>query len=750
MNSCVIDVYDLMGFVESDNAIFDDMGALLSSYSSNKRSFPLAAPFNPSLETTVKLPLSESEALARKFARPVYAAVTYDDGGSVKRFYYFVEDAKRVANRTVALTLKMDTLNTYNLDGELAPTCYVTREHADRFSVARIDDGIISVHNEIDNADEGYAPSLFKTADTAIVEPTHNMDYFLIYKTRDDITAANLTNPVSCYLCPQDAVMVLAGGSGPVVTIAPADLAASTYYYMHVDGGAWEVTNGTQTFKSGDAQTMNYDNLSFPISGTLVGIEFYKTSGPDQVSMKPIFHNSVYGDVIRAANTIDGAYGSPSITLTKGKEYYSISVQTNQKSDYFRKNVVVVNSGTISDVYSKSFSAVDRADSKLIKIIDLPYCPVAKTIDGNGNWSFSGFEYDAVLGYWKATSVAMAFSASLPTGAAVSEFNAALTDHFDARTDKATFLNAAHFAKDPKKYNSSFYIVKFSYDTFSLSYSLETLSFDEQDATDVQMSISFKATNTINSNFLFTVSFGNVDAKGQTDYPNILLSTRNNEMPIFTNDYLNYLKTGYNYDKKSKAISASSSFISAGLSIATGVSAAAVGAATGNPITAAAGVSLIGSGVASISSAIASTIANENSLASKIAGLQAQATSTAGSDDLDLLKTYNGNRLRVMRYEASAEAMALFDTLFRCFGYKRAKYGVPDTTSRSWYNFAAANIVLAKDAGEVPADAFADETAKWAAGVTVYHLPLGAAVGYDIKREKENWEVAIVSAAYPG
>ena len=73
---------------------------------------------------------------------------------------------------------------------------------------------------------------------------------------------------------------------------------------------------------------------------------------------------------------------------------------------------------------------------------------------------------------------------------------------------------------------------------------LQTTSFD----------VYFKPTNTINSKFAFHFDFGSIAEFGtfkQTiDYEDYLLVNRNNEETIFSNDYLNYIRTGYNYDKK--------------------------------------------------------------------------------------------------------------------------------------------------------------------------------------------------------
>lgn len=40
--------------------------------------------------------------------------------------------------------------------------------------------------------------------------------------------------------------------------------------------------------------------------------------------------------------------------------------------------------------------------------------------------------------------------------------------------------------------------------------------------------------------------------KQTIDYEDYLLVNRNNEETIFSNDYLNYIRTGYNYDKKAR------------------------------------------------------------------------------------------------------------------------------------------------------------------------------------------------------
>ena len=64
--------------------------------------------------------------------------------------------------------------------------------------------------------------------------------------------------------------------------------------------------------------------------------------------------------------------------------------------------------------------------------------------------------------------------------------------------------------------------------------------------------------------------------KQTIDYEDYLLVSRNNEETIFSNDYLNYIRTGYNYDKKVREQTISKNNLDASIMTATfGLSAAA-------------------------------------------------------------------------------------------------------------------------------------------------------------------------------
>lgn len=98
----------------------------------------------------------------------------------------------------------------------------------------------------------------------------------------------------------------------------------------------------------------------------------------------------------------------------------------------------------------------------------------------------------------------------------------------------------------------------------------------------IAFDVYFKPTNTINSKFAFHFDYSTLkDAafgtfKQTIDYEDYLLVSRNNEETIFSNDYLNYIRTGYNYDKKVRERTISKNNLDASIMTATfGFSAAA-------------------------------------------------------------------------------------------------------------------------------------------------------------------------------
>ena len=123
--------------------------------------------------------------------------------------------------------------------------------------------------------------------------------------------------------------------------------------------------------------------------------------------------------------------------------------------------------------------------------------------------------------------------------------------------DMINFSNPSALRDDKletKRYNSSFHIEKLAYDSFSVAMPLERLTVNpnasEEDEA-VHAKITFYPSADFGSNRLFKVDPPEVYTwKHITDYEQYRFCSRNNELPIFSSNYITYRRTGYNYDKK--------------------------------------------------------------------------------------------------------------------------------------------------------------------------------------------------------
>lgn len=316
--------------------------------------------------------------------------------------------------------------------------------------------------------------------------------------------------------------------------------------------------------------------------------------------------------------------------------------------------------------------------------------------------------------------------------------------------NNAPAINDNRIVKDdPKIETSQFSTYKFLYDSFAQEVKLER--FGLTDATqNPTLPIKFKPTNTINSRFAFKFNWdlttwgSDANIKHGSDYDEYLLVNRNNEETIFSSDYLNYLRNGYNYDKKVKGEQSAMSYLMGGLQVAGAVVGFAASAFTGGASTAA-GVALATGAITTFASAGYQQYSNEQAMAQKLKNLQMQAANVSGSDDVDLLKYYCNNKLRFVVYKPlQFQRNALNDLFYYC-GYKHKAMGVPDTTSRVWFNFIQCKpVFIEEENGEVgaPYNKFWDDIkTRFMAGVTRYHKVNST---YDWAQEKENWEVSLL------
>ena len=124
----------------------------------------------------------------------------------------------------------------------------------------------------------------------------------------------------------------------------------------------------------------------------------------------------------------------------------------------------------------------------------------------------------------------------------------------------------------------------------------------------------------------------------------------------------------------------------------------------------------------------------------KLANLAAQSTAVMGSDDVDLLSYYNGNRLEIKKYDTTSQQKdALYKLFFYC-GYSHNVVAKPNIRSRYWFNFIQCKPVFNEEGATPYNDYLDDVKSRYESGVTVYHHHYDN-IRWDWEQKFENWEV---------
>lgn len=654
-----------------------------------------------------------------------YASIQNEDESPV---YYYITKAEVVSSSCIRLSLRMDTLNSL-LEVEsprrllFDKKTKVTREHEDRFYTTPLSSG--EYVRRIPLLSEGITPQLYKEREELLnLEDGNFGAWYLIYKT-DNITATEGTpNPVRAYLLNDEPITIRGASPTSEVTISVDTLinrrrGYNTLAFTRLEGNSGTITTHRTGFPVKTFSLSDYDAiilLKNPSSaeftlyalndGTTRDSELLGTTG--YITFTGVW---TYGGFMN--NSLKPSSNNFVINNAYELHYYI------EASD----NKLDVNIYT--SLSTIPFSALDRTDSRLVKVVTLPYCPI---------------KYSMVNGVFTPTE-----SITLKSGmiALNSRFEA-----FKVDLGKITQYNALRgstrslvpqigeerYILDSKLYHSDYYINKFVYDSFSYTIKLEqVLANYNREAVDfTKLYLDYVVSSEISGKFYFNLKtpLSSLDSQ---DYDFIIYVNRNNDMALYDSQFINYLRTGYNFDVKAKNRQEVTSWITTALSVGGTIA----GIATGNVALTAVSIT---STLTSITNAISSTIQAENTLNNKLAQLDAQKASVLNADDVSLLKEYSGNKLKYEMYRASEVVRKLLDDLFYYTGYLSNSYKVPTHDSRVYFDFLACEPVFV-DTFNYSNEVIEEVTAKLREGATFFHEVGGE---YDFAQELENWELSII------
>lgn len=757
MATCKIRIYQTH-LTPARNALVDNLDDYLASlqprYSSDNFQYQQLA-----LDLIMKINVKQVVISGHNLGN--YLTIEQDG----KKWYYFILNTEWSGQETVKLTLSIDSINTFRNDLTFNAKTAIQREHRDRLK--KVEGYIARV---IDYENEGLTlPKVIEDSEDVRIMNS-DLDWYLMYKTADELSTTNLNNAVSCYLCASEQIQV-GGGSTSILKILQAKdlIDGDFYYFTNADNPNGDFTlqtvggtsPGSHVFTLGQSYIISQKTSASDTTASkqrkLIGLMLYRSGDKMYYALQfdgvgsYIQYDTT--DYILSTTTPTLPARLPSMAAFTNYAVAECSLVSINKGNFMRYGAVyydyadtaVVNLfrqlpiyiGTGSTIMS--FNDVDRTDSKIMKIIKLPYSPV-KFNYTDGHYEF-GDDWQIVGGLLKLkdNAVSKGFSNDNMYDASLTEYfvNASAIDTTAVRNDY----------NESKLYNSSFFTYKFVYDSFAKEVKLENI----RDYTDVDITvgINFKMTSTINSRFMFKFDTDGGYMYKESDYEPYLIINRNNEETIYSNDYINYMRTGYNYDQKVRHEQLAMSLLGTGISaVSAGFQFAIpeynVDKATGKAIkgfSLTSAISTAASTVSSLANAFYSNYQAGQAIEQKQNELKQQATSVIGSDDLDLLSDYNGNRLKIITYKLRPEDEKLVADLFYYTGYKRNKLEKPNLESRYWFNFIQCSPVFNEE-GDTPYNDYIDDVkARYESGITVYHCHNGV---YDWNQELENWEVSIL------
>lgn len=866
MNS-VLKLYSNTQLKEDKNFCMDASAVSPSShanYLANKLSYTANSfqLFKPLLDLSIKVNLSQDNLYG--FAAATYKNVDYvsfepkegDNAGKI--FYYFVIAKRWTAESTIALELRMDTLNTFKLgtDYQMTPRTIVEREHKDRFTALTAPikvqiyhsskgfrirgedetyesggpdlsndyleietgikckdlpnfdpehfdlayffkiDGLSSSQYDLDKEyrfngpdyelqiniyisfytlepETEYTWQLFNLRLYSVIEMVRNIDFYpegltpVLYKTKSQrltdkldtawnlcyLSGANENDPIVCQLIPDSAVTAIVPTTK--LTISTSEIDNGYLYYIYQNPTEFtDLVDNPFSLSGGNESALtisiggNVYTLSTSFYSDYLGyfqyIFFTYTYLVITIDSGQVGYE-IWQDKIVYSNSQSGwhrvYYMEERTLIAKGAVnnfYFETATEVKYNKYYIATPAYTTGSWTIgsSTLTIKTISEYDRTNSKLYKIIKLPYAPTSYTFN-EGEPPELTFEAN-----WTADSVGHVFT--------LNDLNAKFKNHIESNGDNPIYstitsqlhrtLGVRDDSNESKLFHSDFYQVKFVYDSFSFVFQLEKIdSLAYIETSNTLFQFNFVTTSTINSKFLF--EFPNYILKLSTeDYDNVLPVARNNEVTIYNNEYLNYLRTAYHYDLKAKERTINAAKLGLGLGIGASALSGGMALAQANPVVAFTGLASAGSSIASgIVSTINTIAAAEESFASKQDQLKAQSFSVSGSDDVDLMEYYTGNRAKLVEYSVSERMKKALADLFYYCGYATNEQKVPTINTRYYFNFLKCQLSLKEVCYNE--DVSNDLVARYSQGVTFIHVLYQGNIEDVFTRE--NYEISL-------
>ncbi len=517
-------------FEPSDNFYIEDIESYLNTLPAGAKRYEWnnLNYLKLSMNITIKLPLDQVHQIENTCN---YAIIEQDNN----TYYYFVVDAKWIAKRTVQLILTLDTVQTFFTKLKWSDKTQITRETQNRF---------VKLNNnyylrKIDKYNEGFNPAKVEKVNQTQIKSAIADKWYLVYMSNPATTQDNTSNPMFMGLLSNISLKIANAGTGTADVEIPID---DNYIYFITtsglgEGGSMRIgTPGQGDVIRSELNKTNGNATSraFAVYRTAGGIfkirRIYYTGDtyPYSFSSGDWTTYSVPGDSTKAV-----IHNCRVIRKVPDTEY-NRGITNLDKIDAL--TAVEVNAGSYPELKTTAYENFDNSNSRLSKIIELPYAPITVTKNTDGTYNFYGCTFN--YGY-------NIMQVNISNLSAFIKEDKRIQDLLYVTINNPTATDEPKIGLESKLYSSEFYDYAYYYDTDKQPIRLEDISTN---MLNCSINISYNTTATMNSDKQFYFNVNNGTYNEMQPYEMYLNCARSTEKMILNDNYAEYIKNGYNYD----------------------------------------------------------------------------------------------------------------------------------------------------------------------------------------------------------
>lgn len=471
------------------------------------------------MNLTIKLPLNQ----VKQIENTCNYAIIEQDGNT---YYYFVVDARWIAKRTVQLILTLDTVQTFFPRLKWSDKTQIIRETQDRLVKLNTNYYL----RKIDKYNEGFNPAKVQKVNETTINSAIGGKWYLVYMSNPATTQDKTSNPMFMGLLGTTSYTIYNATSGDDIRIT---FELDKIYFItdsNVGEDASISTNTGDVFKLGvkkgnatkrvialatggtaKYREMYYTGDTYPYSFSEGDWKNYTRLVPDSAT----FHN------IRAIHVVS-------------RTAYNEGITSIDKIDALP--ATVINSGTLPAVKTTAYRDFDNSNSRLSKIIELPYAPVSITKNADGTYNFDGCTFNYGYNIMQVNTDRLS---------AIVKEDTRLQDLLYITITNPSATDKPNINLESKLYSSEFYDYAYYYDTDKQPIRLEDISTN---MLNCSINIYYNTTTTMNSDKQFYFAIHNATYNEMQPYELYLNCARSTEKMIFNDNYAEYIKNGYNYD----------------------------------------------------------------------------------------------------------------------------------------------------------------------------------------------------------